>query len=274
MTIHEWLFEAMKRLGAAGVDSPRRDALVLLEDTLGQGRAWVLAHPRHRLQERTLQTLDGLVEQRINREPLAYIRGKAWFWGRFFTVSPDVMIPRPESEAFIELLKQLVDSKQLTADSKITDIGTGSGCLAVTAKLELPEAEVTATDTSQKALKIARQNAQNHKTEINFLRGSLLEPLSAANCLLSAILANLPYVPEGLVTSPEIGREPAEALFSGKDGLDHYREFWIQVKNLPQKPQYILAESLADQHKEMAELANKAGYKLQKTTGLVQLYKR
>ena len=118
MTIADWLFSTMQKLHDAGVDSPRRDALVLLEDTIKKDRAWVVTHPEHLLQGLPLQKVDDLVERRIKREPLAYIRGRAWFYGRFFTVNPSVMIPRPESESFIDLLKSLVDSKQLTADSK------------------------------------------------------------------------------------------------------------------------------------------------------------
>jgi release factor glutamine methyltransferase len=266
MTIFEWLLDSMKRLGKAGVDSPRRDALVLLEDTLGHDRAWVLAHPDHTLQGRYLQELDGLVKRRINREPLAYIRGKAWFWGRFFDVTPDVMILRPESESFIELLKAI-------RPKSIVDIGTGSGCLAITAKLELPQAEVIAVDNSQKALEIARQNAKNHGVNIGFLEGSLLEPLQSTNYKIRpTIMANLPYVPEGLVTSPEITREPAEALFSGKDGLDHYRKFFRQIEELSPSPEVVMTESLQNQHKEMSKLAQNAGYKLQKSEGLVQLF--
>ncbi len=267
MTIAEWLFVTMEKLGKAGVDAPRRDALVLLEDTLGKDRAWVLAHPEFELAENILEKVNLLIKRRLNREPLAYIRGKAWFYKRFFTVTPDVMIPRPESESFIELIKQL-------QPKAIADVGTGSGCLAITAKLELPDAEVIAIDTSDEALTIARKNAAKHNVELKFLPGSLLEPLYTLNAQPYALLANLPYVPEGLVTSPEIKQEPPEALFSGQDGLDHYREFWWQIANNSQfvRIKYVLTESLETQHKEMVALAKRGGYRLEKTDVLVQLF--
>lgn len=265
MTIADWLFDTMQKLGGAGVDSPRRDALVLLEDTLGKDRAWVLAHPEFILQGLTLQRVDKLIERRVNREPLAYIREKAWFYGRFFTVSPTVLIPRPESEDFIEILKEL-------QPKTVIDIGTGSGALAITVKLELPETKVIATDIDAEALEIARKNAHAHNVTIEFLQGSLLEPLQGVTLQDYTIIANLPYVPDSLITSPEIKAEPKLALFSGTDGMDHYKKFWVQAKELPSKPTNIVVESLQSQHQTNNKLAKNAGYKLANTTRLIQTF--
>ncbi len=269
MSIAEWLFETMEKLGKAGVDAPRRDALVLLEDTINKNRAWVLAHPEHDLSGGVLKKVNTLIGRRINREPLAYIRGKAWFYKQFFAVTPDVMIPRPESEAFIDLLKEL-------NPKTIIDIGTGSGCLAITAKLEFPHAEVIAIDISIAALKIARKNARAHNVNIEFLHGSLLKPLDSSLLITSdaLIMANLPYVPIDLITSPEIRQEPPEALFSGPDGLDHYRRLFEQIANNSQfvRSRYMLTESLENQHRDMEQLARKAGYTLGKTDVLVQQF--
>src|SRR5690606_5411278 len=101
-------------------DAPRRDCLVLLEDTIKKDRAWVVAHPEYELDQKVVQQLNALITKRANREPLAYIRGKAWFYRRFFTVTPDVLIPRPESETIIELLLKL----KLKPKQTIIDIGT------------------------------------------------------------------------------------------------------------------------------------------------------
>jgi release factor glutamine methyltransferase len=267
MTIAEWLVPAMIKLRGAGVDSPRRDCLVLLEDTIQKDRAWVVAHPEYELGEKFIPKLNELIKRRVSHEPLAYIRGKAWFYGRFFEVNPDVLIPRPESENFIELIKNL-------DPEKIIDIGTGSGALAITAKLESPNTEVIATDIGSEALVIAQKNAATHSVEVQFVSGSLLEPLNNRQLSDSVIIANLPYVPESLVTSPEITQEPAEALFSGLDGLDHYKLFWQQAAVLSNKPSYILIESLESQHKAVGDLAQQAGYKLDKTDILIQLFSR
>lgn len=255
----------MKKLNEAGVDSPRRDCLVLLEDLLKKDRSWVNAHAELKLSRGQVQVLDKQINRRVDREPLAYIRGKAWFYKRFFELNPDVLVPRPESESFIEILKQI-------RPKKIVDIGTGSGCLAVTAKLELPGSQVIATDVDEKALKVAQRNAEKYKVDIKFIQASLLDEMMDSDFTQVAIIANLPYVPEGLVTSREINYEPGLALFSGKDGLDHYRKFWSQIGSLDKKPLYVLTESLESQHKAIKDLAKSAGYKLAGTNILVQLF--
>ncbi len=265
MTIAKWLIDTMIKLRDTGVDSPRRDALVLLEDTIGKDRTWVTTHPEYVLEADVLERVDKLVQRRMKREPLAYIRGKAWFYGRFFEVSPSVLIPRPESESFIELSKKL-------SPSKIIDVGTGSGALAITAKLELSDAEVIATDNSSAALEIAQKNAHAHKVHIQFLSGNLLEPLDGTSLKHSVILANLPYVPIRMITSSEIAEEPSEALFSGKDGLNHYQELWQQIADLPTKPRYVLTESLETQHQALAKLAKNSGYTAKQTSVLVQVF--
>jgi release factor glutamine methyltransferase len=265
MTIAEWLVPNMIKLRDAGVDSPRRDCLVLLEDTILKDRAWVVAHPEYELDQKVIQTLDELITKRVNREPLAYIRGKAWFYGRFFTVNPSVLIPRPESENFIELIKEL-------RPKKVIDVGTGSGALAITAKLELPDCQVIATDISSKALATAQKNAATHNVDMQFVSGSLLESLTHEQLADSTIVANLPYVPDGLVTSPEITHEPPEALFSGEDGLNHYRDFWQQIQHTPHRPLHILVESLETQHDALAKLAEASGYHLANTDILIQQF--
>jgi len=265
MTIAEWLMPAMIRLRNAGVDSPRRDCLVLLEDTIQKDRAWVVAHPEYELDQKVIQTLDKLIARRANREPLAYIRGRTWFYGRFFEVNHNVLIPRPESENFIGLLKDL-------APQKIIDIGTGSGALAITAKLELPGSKIIATDTSSAALAIAQKNAASYKVDIQFVSGDLISALSDEQLKDSVVIANLPYVPEKLITSPEITQEPAEALFSGPDGLEHYKRFWQQLTMPAHKPTYVLVESLESQHPAIESLAQNAGYKLDKADMLIQQF--
>ncbi len=266
-SIAEWLVPSMVKLRDAGVDSPRRDCLVLLEDTIQKDRAWVVAHPEYVLDQKIIAKLDKLIRRRITREPLAYIRDKAWFYGRFFSVNPHVLIPRPESENFIELLKKL-------NPQKIIDIGTGSGALAVTTNLELPDSSVIATDISKKALVIAKKNARTYNANVEFLAGSLLEPLDDKQLENSVIVANLPYVPNGLITSPEIMQEPSEALFSGKDGLDHYRSFWHQISMQTTKPSYILTESLESQHVTLEQIAKQSGYLTEKADVLIQQFRK
>jgi release factor glutamine methyltransferase len=266
MTVLEWLQTSMIKLRDTGVDSPRRDCMVLIEDLLGKDRAWVNAHGEYKLADEQTTILNKQIKKRLNRIPLAYIRGKAWFYKRFFHVDPRVLIPRPESESFITILKDLD-----LENSIIADVGTGSGCLGITAALEIPGAAVHLYDIDPAALKVACQNARRHEIKAEFYQSDLLGDLRAAQ--YDVLAANLPYVPEGLVTSPEIEAEPKLALFSGKDGLDQYRRFWQQIESLDQKPKYILTESLQNQHSELEKLATQAGYDPNGTDLLVQSFK-
>lgn len=273
MKIMDWLHDSMIHLRNAGVDSPRRDCLVLVEDLLNKDRAWVLANHEHELSRRQLNVLNRQIKRRLEREPLAYIRGRSWFYGSFFVVNTHTLIPRPESETFIDLLKEIAGKNNV-----IIDVGTGSGCLAITAKLELSQARVIAIDNDPKALKIAKQNAKSQGVKLDFYLYDL-QRLFQSKTLLSQpgntiMMANLPYVPNGLVTSPEITREPANALFSGEDGLDHYREFWTLMGKNKNLPKFVLCESLQSQHTSIMKLAQKTGLKLTKTAGLVQLFSR
>ena len=273
MTIYEWLAGSMVKLRDAGVDSPRRDCLVFLEDLLEKDRAWVLTHHDFELSKNQLKDIASKLARRINREPLAYIRGKAWFYARFFEVSPDVLVPRPETETMIDLLIEL-SRQQDFATMNVLDIGTGSGCLAITAKLEFPNTAVIATDNDKKALTVAKANAKKYKAQIDFLQADLLgcHFMNDRQKSDSVILVNLPYVPDGVITSLEIAYEPKQALFSGADGMDHYRRLWEQIGRSDVKPKYIITESLKNQHKTMASMAEKTGYKLQKTEILTQLF--
>lgn len=263
----------MKALHDAGVDSPRRDCMVLLEDLLDKDRSWLTAHAEFELTKEQVSQLDSWISRRIKREPLAYIRGKAWFYGRFFEVNPNVMIPRPESESFIDILKDL----QLGDKFTVVDVGTGSGCLAITTKLEFPYCKTFAIDQCVLAIETAKINATKYKVSIDFLHGDLLIPIKDSSFDLEktvVIIANLPYVPLGLITSPEITTEPSEALFSGKDGLDHYQRFWHEIDSLKKSPDYILCESLTTQHEAIKKLAKDCGYSLARTDTLVQLFKK
>lgn len=263
--IADWLTGSIMQLKEAGVDAPRTDAIVMLCDVLDHEKSWVYAHTDHILSEEEQKQLGDMLEKRIDRIPLAYIREKSEFYGREFTVNSHVLIPRPESEDFIEILKSLP-----ITNPTIADIGTGSGCLGITAALEIPRATVHLYDIDENALATANHNARQYKAKPQYYTSDLLNDLRGPYDIL---LANLPYVPDGLITSSEIEREPPIALFSGKDGLDHYRRFWQQIKNPDNAPQYILVESLEAQHQELQLLAKEAGYTLLTTKGLIQLFK-
>lgn len=262
MTIGQFLRAATDRLNAAGIETARLDCLVLAEDVLGMDRAVILAHPEHKIAPLPLLELSNKVAQRAAQKPLAYIRRKASFYGREFKVSPAVLVPRPETEALIGLLKTLT----LPHKPSIADIGTGSGCIGITAALELSGSKVCLCDIDPAAMRIARQNANSLgapvKTAVCDLFGSLTG--------FDVVLANLPYVPTDYAINQAAKHEPKLAIFGGHDGLEIYRHFWQQAKAL--QPKWILTETLPVQHKTMAKLALDAGYKLSKTDGYAQLF--
>ncbi len=267
MIIADWLIETTKKLGKAEVDAPRTDALVLLEDVLGKDRSWILAHDDQKIPTAKLKEVNSLTDRRIRHEPLAYIRGKTEFYGRNFIVSPEVLIPRPETESIVELALENIKLKK----PKIVDIGCGSGNIGISLKSEKPDWQIDLVDIDKKALEIATQNNTQHKLELNIIESDLFGELKTS---YDVVVANLPYVPEGLITSPEIEKEPSIALFSGVDGMSHYTKFWDQISKLSKKPKYIIIESLESQHMIMAGIAQKSGYTLLKTYTLAQLYSK
>lgn len=268
MTIQTWLKQSTERLKAAGIKSAHLDAHLLLEHSLNQSKSWIVAHDDQSLDVSSLENLNTNLTLRINHTPLAYILGSKEFYGRDFLVTQHVLVPRPESEILITLCKNVPHAKKY--DWVILDIGTGSGILAITAELEIPESTVYATDISKEALGVAQQNAHALNSSVQFILADLLDLPEIINP--DVILANLPYVPDGLITSKEIEAEPKIALFSGDDGLDHYRRFWDQIGNL--KPTYVITECLESQHDSMKHLAQAAHYNLVKTLDLGQLFIR
>lgn len=267
MNIQDWTNTATNRLTQTSCSTARLDILVLLEHVLGKDRTWILTHPESNIPTVSIQTLDSFLRRRLEREPLAYILGKKEFYGRNFVVTPDVLIPRPESEDIIEATKSL-------NCTNFIDLGSGSGCLAISIALEIGNSKVIASDISEKALVIARKNAKNLNAKVDFVTSDLFESLGSS--LLGndlCIIANLPYVPDGLITSPEIKTEPKIALFAGNDGMDMYRKFWQEVRDLDQKkPKFIITESLMTQHDAMSQFGKESGFSLQKTLGLIQLF--
>ena len=228
MTLIEAINSASGKLTAAGISNARRDAEVLLCHALGRDRAWLLAHIREALDEGPREVFERTVERRARREPLQYITGKQEFWGLDFLVTPEVLIPRPETELIIEAALHRLQERNKPLG--IIDLCTGSGCIAVSLATELPQARLIATDRSAKALAVARENACRHgvSDRIRFLEGDLFEPLKRFDRSGQAdiIVSNPPYIASGdrEKLQPEVRDfEPALALFAGPDGTELHR---------------------------------------------------
>ncbi len=267
MKVKDWVTAATKKLEASGIGSARLDSLILLEDAINKDRAYILAHPNEEIAD--VNELNKKIARRAKHEPLAYIRGFTEFYGRKFIVNKDVLEPRPESETMIELLLSL----DLPAKQVIVDVGTGSGALAITAKLEIPRSKVVAIDIDSKCLSVAKQNAKDHKVELEFHEGDLMQPVLTKNSEAAVILANLPYVPDNYQINEAAAMEPRVAIFGGSDGLDLYRKMFIQIDSMRNKPKYILTESLPPQHEKLEQIATKSKYSLRTEQDFIQVFK-
>jgi len=215
MKINETLNSAIADLDSAGVDSPRTDALVLLEFCLKKDRTWILAHLDDEMPAKALSKLSPLLKRRQKREPLAYITGYRDFYGLKLALSRDTLIPRPETEGLVEYA-----IKVSPRGGSILDVGTGSGAIALAIKSKRPDLSVSALDVSREVLKMARKNSSRLGLNIKFVHSNMFENVFGK---FDVIVANLPYLPEKRDLDPELSYEPATALLSGPDGLDHYR---------------------------------------------------
>jgi release factor glutamine methyltransferase len=203
-------------------DHARRDAELLLLHHLGITRAQLLADHTREITPTQLAAYEASITRRLTSEPIQYITGHQEFYGLNFHITPAVLIPRPETELLVEaVLKHLPANQPL----RIADIGTGSGILAITLAVHLPQAEITAIDISPEALAIARHNAETHHVahRIHFVESDLLTTIP--NQQFDAIVSNPPYVPttDRETLHPQVrDHEPATALFAGPTGLDIY----------------------------------------------------
>ena len=218
MTIQEWLTQATNTLQGAGIPSARLDAELLLAHTLRKPRTWLHAHNDEPLLDRHHEIAEARLDLRLDRVPIAYIIGHKDFYGRSFKVTTATLIPRPESEDLIELLDAaLPKNASLLPETplRLVDVGTGSGILGITAKLEHPELDVVLVDVSRHALQVAEENAKSLKADVTLIQSDLLAQYPY---VADVIVANLPYVDETWERSPETNHEPSLALFAHDGG--------------------------------------------------------
>lgn len=229
----------------------RLDAELILAETLSVERIFLHAHPDRELTEVERQAADELASRRASHEPLAYVLGEKEFFGRSFKVTADTLIPRPETEAIVEDIIKL-------APKTVLDVGTGSGCIAITVALELPGSSVTAVDISPKALEVARENAQAHHAHIDFRESDLLENTEKYDL----IVANLPYVDRNWDwLSEELNFEPNSALYAEDEGLDLIKKLIATSDKHLEEKGYIVLEADRSQHQKISDYAEDFGFK-------------
>lgn len=205
--------------------------------------------------------LDAMIERRLRNEPLQYITGEAAFYGRLFHVTPDVLIPRPETEELVERVLTLED-KDLSGG--IIDLGTGSGCIPTTLALERRGVECTGIDISKEALVVARENADRLGANVTWLEADMADPSLAEQVYgpMSVLISNPPYIPDSELNEmqPEVrDHEPHMALFSGLDALQFYRVIAGQSRLLLVDGGHVFVEIHADAGQDVCRLFEEAG---------------
>lgn len=272
--ISAWLNAAAKRLSEAGIPSARLDAEVILAHTIRKSRTYLHAHDDELLTDRFVEIADARIELRLDRTPVAYIIGHKEFYGRLFKVTPATLIPRPESEDLIDMLKEIYPTQTELLPStplRLVDVGTGSGCLGITAKLELPALDVTLLDISRHALNVAKTNALRLDADVTLDHSNLLGNYPFAPVY---IIANLPYVDPSWERSPETEHEPQLALFADDGGLRLINELIDQSARALAQKGYILLEADPRQHTAIISAAKNRGFHLVDTRGFALSFQK
>ena len=263
-TVQTELARAIPILQAAGTESPRLDAELMMARARGADRAAIIARPEYALTRTEHLRFRRMLARRARRCPLAYLLKKQDFWGMEFEVTPDVLIPRSVTETLVEAALDFLHGQVRPV---IADVGTGSGAIAIALARELPEARIIAIDVSPGALRVARRNAKRlvpDRRGIRFVRGDLLGPVMARGLAgkLDAVCSNPPYVPrtERSGLQPEVGvYEPLVATDGGEDGLDLYRALAAQSAEVLRPGGRLFVEVGAGQAGSVRDILTNAG---------------
>lgn len=254
------VFEALK-WASSFLKENDRDANageILLQHFLKLTRSQLLANLHDELSEADLGQFKAAVELHADGTPIQYIIGSEEFYGRTFFVNEEVLIPRPETEELIYYTLRKLPAVFMEGQKlRLADIGTGSGAIAITMKLEKSNLSVTATDIADPSLEVAKKNAESLGAEVQFVQGDLLQPLINMNQKVDILLSNPPYIPNDDQKSMSVvvtGHEPHRALFAGIDGLDFYRRFMEQLPLIMEVPGLICFEVGTGQGQAVADL--------------------
>lgn len=270
--VKDWLVSAKKSLTEKNIRTASLDSELILMHAINETRAYIIAHDDQILSKSQVKTADKMLQKRANYYPIAYILGKKEFYGRDYIVNKNTLIPRPESEDIIDVLKQiLLPTTSHLPPTKLIDVGTGSGCLGITAKLEFPNIQVELIDISKKSLDVAAKNAANLKADVKISRNNLL---NSRKTKANIIIANLPYVDRNWRRSPETNFEPKRALFAENNGLELIQKLIKQASKAQNYQDILLIESDPCQHKNIIEFAENQSYKYEKIQNYIILFSK
>ena len=258
----EFLNWSIGRLNQAGIDFPRMEAEALLAGALKLCREEIYRRPERVLTESEKTILYNFVGRRILREPVAYIIERKEFWSLDFKITPDVLIPRPETETLVETLLLLSRKNPDKLPLRLLEIGTGSGAIAVVAAQEIPDCQVTATDYFLEALAVAKLNAENHRVQdkINFIKSDMFSGLPIV--LYDYIVSNPPYIQTSRLNdlmTDVIEFEPRSALDGGSDGLSFYKRIIPEALSYLKKGGAVILEIGETQAKAVTSLFYQEG---------------
>lgn len=246
------------------IDSPRMVAEMLLAHVLECERMRLYMEVDRPTSPEERSALRTLVGRATRHEPVQYLLGEAWFFGKPFIVDPSVLIPRPSTETLVEHVLQWLRRRDDLVTPLIADIGTGSGCVAVSIAMNHPGVRLIASDISQAALEMARRNAERHGVaeRIDFRSGSLLAPIESDGETFDAICSNPPYIPDHEWSDVAMNvrdHEPHEALRGGEDGLDFVRPLLAGAGDRLKPGGQLVVEIAACQHETVTELTSRTG---------------
>ena len=259
MNILSWLEKAKTKV-------PSIDAeLILLNILREKDRTYLISHDTRDLTEVEEEKANYYLNERAKNKPLAYIINSKEFYGREFYVDENVLIPRPETEDIIDIVKKIAENIDYPI---IYDVGTGSGCIATTLKLEIPKAKVVAIDNSDKALEVAKKNSNEFHSDIILQKSDLLNDAPDRN--IDIVAANLPYVDKAWdwLDFDSLEYEPLTALYASNDGLALIYELINQVSARPDIKHLIL-ESDPSQHQKIIDYCHKKGLELVETRNFI-----
>ncbi len=236
---------------------PESEAKILLEAATARPRAWLLAHADECADENQIRIARKLYARRQAGEPIAYITGEREFYSLELAVTPDVLIPRPETELLVELAIELAPNRA----GRLIDLGTGSGAVAIALAKHLPDAEVWACDISEAALNVARLNAQRHGVAVRFVRSDWLSEVPPGR--FDVIVSNPPYIAAGdaHLQQGDVRFEPRQALVGGADGLDCIRAIVAQSVERLEPGGWLLFEHGYDQAARCRDLLQACGFR-------------
>ena len=264
-SIAEAILQGAHNLRQAGVPEARREAGSLLAHVLGRDRSFILSHAENPLSEEHLEVFSEYLQSRGRGKPLQYITGNQEFFGLDFEVTSDVLIPRPETELLIETALKLIPPEDQTP--YICDVGTGSGCIAITLLHERPGARAVAIDISAAALAVAKRNAARHSLtdRIDFVESDCLLGMDSSKSTFDLIVSNPPYVAESALAGLQRevrDYEPKNALEAGPDGLSIIRRLIVEAGSFLKNNGHLLFEIGFDQGAAVDELIDRRYWKL------------